>query len=97
MSKGHIAARRHQLGAWLWRTLLRHAEPVEVIEQRFNFLPRAFRWRGDLRRVQAVVQVGEQPARAGRRPRRYFQVVCQDNSRLMLEQDLQLGAWYVRV
>ncbi len=70
---------------------VRGNEPVLLIEQRFNFLPLNFRWRGALWRVRSVVAVQERGAR------RYFRVICQDGSRHMLFQDLTLGTWHVRV
>lgn len=66
-------------------------EPVQLIEQRFNFLPLTFRWRGALWRVRSIVSVQDRGAR------RYFRVICQDDSRYMLFQNLRLGTWHVRV
>jgi len=72
-------------------------EPVDLLDQRFNFLPRSFRWRGDLRRVRSIERVWEQP-RAGLRPsRRYFEVTCGPRDRYILFQDLQIGTWHVSV
>jgi len=70
-------------------------EPIELLDQRFNFLPRRFRWRGDLWRVHSIVRVWEQP-RAGWRPsRRYFEVTCGPGSCHILFQDLRIGTWHV--
>jgi hypothetical protein len=75
--------------------LLGRAEPIELIEQRFSFLPRSFLWRGDLRRVRAIVRVWELP-QAGMRPaRRYFEVICGQGGNYTLFQDLQIGTWHV--
>jgi hypothetical protein len=75
--------------------LLSPIEPVELLEQRFNFLPRSFRWRGGIWRVRVVVQVWERP-RAGLRPaRRYFEVICGQGSGCVLFQDLHVGTWHV--
>ncbi|HNP73325.1 MAG TPA: hypothetical protein PLO33_13125 [Kouleothrix sp.] len=74
------------LGA-LWR----RAEPVDVVDQRFNFLPHRFRWRGDLRRVRVVARVWE---RSGRR---YFEVICGPEQCFVLFQDVRLGTWHVSV
>jgi hypothetical protein len=75
--------------------LFRRAEPVAIVEQRFNFLPRSFRWRGDLRRVRHIARVWD-CAHIGRRaPRRYFEVVCQDGGICVLFQDLNVGTWHL--
>ncbi len=77
----------------LQRWLVR-AEPVDVLEQRFNFLPQRFRWRGDLRRVREVTRIWEQPG--GLLPaRRYFEVICGQGHRFVLFQDVQLGTWHI--
>jgi hypothetical protein len=91
---------RHGLAGWARAglALLRaRVEPVDLLDQRFNFLPRSFRWRGDLWRVRSIVRVWEQP-RAGMRPsRRYFEVTCGPGGRHILFQDLQIGTWHVSV
>jgi hypothetical protein len=96
---GHTEARR-DLAGWVRAGLARlggRAEPVDLLDQRFNFLPRSFRWRGDLWRVRSIVRVWEQP-RAGMRPsRRYFEVTCGLGGRYILFQDLLIGTWHVSV
>lgn len=97
-STGGAMGARAGLGGWL-RALLapfrRRVEPVDLLDQQFNFLPRSFRWRGDLWRVRSIVRVWEQP-RAGLRPsRRYFEVTCGPGGRYVLFQDLQIGTWHV--
>ena len=83
-----------RVGAWL-AELSSRAEPIDLLDQRFNFLPRSFRWRGDLWRVRSIVRVWEQP-RAGWRPsRRYFEVTCGPGSCHVLFQDLGIGTWHV--
>jgi hypothetical protein len=72
-------------------------EPVEVVEQRYNFLPLRFRWSGSLWRVRRVTQVWDEAATGLLPPRRYFQVLCDDGGERMLFQDLRLGLWYLRV
>ena len=70
-------------------------EPVDLLDQRFNFLPRSFRWRGDLWRVRSIERVWEQ-SRGGRRPaRRYFEVTCGPGNCHILFQDLRIGTWHV--
>jgi hypothetical protein len=90
------ADRLTRMGALL-SGLVRHVEPVALVEQRFNFLPRSFRWRGDLWRVRVVAQVWEQPRAGWRSPRRYFEVVCHDDRTYILFQDLHIGTWHVSV
>jgi hypothetical protein len=70
-------------------------EPVDLLDQRFNFLPRSFRWRGDLWRVRAIVRVWEQPCGGWRPARRYFEVTCGPGSCHILFQDLRIGTWHV--
>jgi hypothetical protein len=72
-------------------------EPVELVEQRYNFLPQRFRWRGNVMRVRHVMKVWEQDHTATRPPRRYFQVVCHDGGSRVLFQDLRLGTWHLSV
>ena len=69
--------------------LFQRAEPVDLVEQRYNFLPQRFRWRGDLRRVRTVARVWEQPAR------RYFEVTCCQGRSYVLFQDLRVGTWHM--
>ena len=76
-------------------SLVMRAEPIELLDQRFNFLPQRFRWRGSLWRVRAVARVWEQP-QAGLQPaRRYFEVICGPSQRYVLFQDVQIGTWHV--
>lgn len=69
----------------------RRAEPIDLVDQRFNFLPHRFRWRGDMRRVRAVARVWE---RSGRR---YFEVICGQEQSFVLFQDVRVGTWHVSV
>lgn len=78
------------LMAWAART-----EPVEVVDQRWNFLPDRFRWRGDLQRVRAVARVWEQPELGLQPARRYFEVICGQGKRYVLFQDVQVGTWHM--
>jgi hypothetical protein len=72
----------------------RRAEPIELVEQQFNYLPRTFRWHGRLWRVQQILGIHEQ-RRAEREGRRYFRVRCQDDRSYLLYQDLHIGTWHV--
>ena len=97
-SSGGQAQSRSGLAAWVRQNLAEltgRVEPVDLLDQRFNFLPRSFRWRGDLWRVRSIVRVWEQP-RAGWQPsRRYFEVTCGLGSCHILFQDLRIGTWHV--
>ncbi|HEU5101618.1 MAG TPA: hypothetical protein VFU22_21500 [Roseiflexaceae bacterium] len=97
-SPGGSPRARQRLAGW-WRAglslLTRRVEPVDVLDQRFNFLPRSFRWRGDLWRVRSIERVWEQPHSGLRPSRRYFEVTCGLGSRYVLFQDLRIGTWHV--
>ena len=89
---------RSLFGGRVWSLLAasgRRAEPVDLVEQRFNFLPHSFRWRGDLRRVRLVARVWEQHASGIRAPRRYFEVIFGQGGSYVLFQDLKVGTWHV--
>ena len=75
--------------------LTSRVEPIDLLDQRFNFLPRSFRWRGDLWRVRSIVRVWEQPCAKWRSSRRYFEVTCGPGSCHILFQDLRIGTWHV--
>jgi hypothetical protein len=86
------------LAAWvgaLLEELTSRVEPVDLLDQQFNFLPRSFRWRGDLWRVRSIVRVWEQPCAKWRPSRRYFEVTCGPDSCHILFQDLRIGTWHV--
>src|SRR3954451_1643792 len=97
-SSGGYGQARNGLATWGRASLAEltsRAEPIDLLDQRFNFLPRSFRWRGDLWRVRSIVRVWDQP-RVGWRPsRRYFEVTCGPSSRHIIFQDLQIGTWHM--
>lgn len=72
-------------------------EPVELLEQRFNFLPRTFRWRGTLCRVRSVTHVWDHGYRWGGTPRRYFRVTCHRGECYILFQNLHVGTWHIDI
>ena len=81
---------------WAWLAALwQRSEPIDVVEQRFNFLPDRFRWRGDTRRVRAVTRVWERPSDGVRPARRYFEVRCGRDQSFVLFQDVQIGTWHM--
>jgi hypothetical protein len=75
--------------------LTSRVEPVDLLDQRFNFLPHRFRWRGDLWRVRSIERVWEQSRSGWVPPRRYFEVTCGTGSCHILFQDLRIGTWHV--
>lgn len=78
-----------------WETLFVRAEPIEVLDQRFNFLPHCFRWRGNMWRVRSVARVWEQPQSALQPPRRYYEVICGQGLRYVVFQDVRIGTWHM--
>lgn len=72
-------------------------ESVEIVEQRFQYFPRRFRWRGRHYVVDAVERCWTVSRLRWRRrvERRYFQVQCIEG-RFELFQDLRTGAWHLR-
>lgn len=77
--------------------LFARPEPIEVVEQRYNFLPQRFRWRGNTWRVRRVVRIWDYEHNALMPPRRYFRVLCQDDAAHTVFQDLRLGTWHMSV
>ena len=91
-----LAKHRPGLGGRVWAMLaelFERAEPIELFEQRFNFLPRSFRWRGDLRRVRAIVRVWELPGVGMRPARRYFEVLCGQGGSSLVNQIFSTSTW----
>jgi hypothetical protein len=83
-----------QITEW-FKAVTARPEPVDLIEQRFNFLPYAFRRRGAVRRVRTIVKIWDH-GRIGRRPpRRYFHITCQGGDGYVLFQDLHMGTWHL--
>jgi hypothetical protein len=66
------------------------AEAVEMIAERYRFLPHLFRWRGWCYEVEEVERCWTMVRRRG--AERRFQVRCPDGS-FELRQDLSTGAW----
>ena len=71
-------------------------EAVVMVERRFQYLPRTFRWRGRHFRVAAVDRCWTRSRRGWRGPgRHYFQVCCAEGT-FELYQDTRTAAWYLR-
>jgi hypothetical protein len=72
-------------------------EAVDMVEQRFRYLPDAFRWRGQRYEVDAVERswAVSRPGWKGRIERRFFRVRCAEGT-FELYQDLRSGAWQLR-
>lgn len=81
---------RQRLEGW-WRQLVPQPEAAHV-ELRHAYMPQRVRWRGMQQSIRAVERVWERPAG---RPRRYFQVRCQNGQQITVFQDLRIGAWYI--
>jgi hypothetical protein len=83
-----------------WRRLSRvvrpTAEPVELRDQHYGFLPARFRHLGELHRVARIERIWEERGRGARADRRYFTVRCANMQRCTLFQDLRAGTWYVK-
>ena len=96
----HVAGRqrtRRERAGWLegfFAHVFARPAPIELVEQRFNFLPARFRRNGELWRVRGVLRVWDEAATALLPPRRYFHVRCDDGGERVLFQDLRLGMWY---
>jgi hypothetical protein len=72
-------------------------EAVDMVEQRFGYLPDTFRWRGHDYEVEAVERSWTVSRPGWKRPkdRRYFQVRCWEGT-FELCQNLGSGAWHLR-
>ncbi|NWF81714.1 MAG: hypothetical protein HXY37_16980 [Chloroflexi bacterium] len=74
----------------------RPADPVELTERRYGFLPARFRARGALHRIARIERIWEVAGRGGHADRRYFAVTCADRRCCTLFQDLRAGTWHVQ-
>jgi hypothetical protein len=68
------------------------AEPVAICGKRYGYAPWRFLHRGDVYRVCRLESVRDE---GGRKPRRYFQLLCADGERHTLFQDLRAGTWHL--
>jgi hypothetical protein len=77
-----------------WRI---YDEAVEMVEQRFQYLPRVFRWRGRYYDVESVERCWAFSRRRwrGRVERRFFRVRCAQDV-FELYQNLRAGTWHLR-
>lgn len=77
-----------------WRI---YDEALEMVEQRFRYLPQVFRWRGRQHHVDAVERCWTvaRPGWKRRVERRYFHVLCADGT-FELYQDLKANTWHLR-
>ena len=74
-----------------------YGEAVEVVEQRYSFFPRVFRWRGRCYEVESVERCRTVVRQGFRGPveRRYFHVRCAGGV-FELYQDLRTGVWHLQ-
>lgn len=72
-------------------------EAVEMVERRYQYFPRVFRWRGQRCEVESVQRCWTVNRRAwrGRIQRHFFQVRCAQGD-FELYQDVRSGAWHLR-
>lgn len=71
-------------------------ETIVMVERRFQYFPRTFRWRGRHFRVVAVDRCWTRSRRSWRGPgRHYFQVCCAEGT-FELYQATRTAAWYLR-
>jgi hypothetical protein len=76
-------------------------ESIEMLNRKFRYLPRTFRWRGQRYEVKSVERcwtVSRWTPWLGLRrrvERHYFRVQCLEGV-FDLYQDIRSGAWYVR-
>ncbi len=72
-------------------------EPIEMVQRRFQYFPRVFRWRGRRFRVEAVQRCWTVVRRGWRRraERHYFHVRCTEGD-FELYQDIKTATWHVR-
>jgi hypothetical protein len=72
-------------------------EAVEMVQRRFQFFPRVFRWRGQRYEVEAVARCWTVTRRVwrGRIERRFFHVRCAEGD-FELYQDIRAGTWHLR-
>jgi hypothetical protein len=72
-------------------------EAVEMVDQRFRYLPDAFRWRGQRYEVDVVERswTVSRPGWQGRIERRFFRVRSGAGT-FELYQDLRSAAWHLR-
>ncbi len=70
-------------------------EAVEMMQRRFAYFPRLFRWRGRCFEVESVDRCWA-VQRRGRRPaRRFFRVRAADGT-FEVYRDLEAGTWHLR-
>ncbi len=72
-------------------------EAVEMVQRRYGYFPRAFRWRGQRYDVEAVERCWTVNRRGwrGRVQRHFFHVRCAEGD-FEVYQDVRTGAWHLR-
>ncbi len=72
-------------------------EPIDLLQRRFQYFPRIFRWRGQRYEVDAVERCWTVVRRGWRRQaqRHYFSVRCTEGE-FELYQDIRTGLWHLR-
>ena len=77
-----------------WRI---YDEAVELVNLRYRYFPRIFRWRGQRFEVEAVGHCWtvNRRGRRGRVQRHFFQVRCAEGD-FELYQEIRTGTWHLR-
>jgi hypothetical protein len=72
-------------------------EAIEMVERRFRYFPRVFRWRGRRYEVEAVEQCWTVSRSAWRRrvERHFFRVQCAGGT-FELYQEVRTNTWHLR-
>lgn len=72
-------------------------EPVEMMQRKFRYFPRVFRWRGQRFQVEAVKRrwTVVRHGRKRRVARHFWQIQCAEGD-FELFQDIETGTWHLR-
>lgn len=72
-------------------------EAVEMVQRRYQYFPRVFRWRGQRHEVEAIQRCWTVSRRGwrGRVERHFFHVRCASGD-FELYQDVRTGMWHLR-
>ena len=70
-------------------------EAILVMQQRFRFFPKVFRWRGQRFEVETVARSWTVLKRGRGWERRFFHLRC-SSGEFEIYQDIKLGTWHLR-
>jgi len=88
---GRAGRNPQKRGSW------RQDEPIAMRERRHSYFPKAFMWRGNSYRVDAVKRCWTVSRRGpgGKIEQRCFEIWCGDRI-FEVYQDIRLDAWYLK-